>query len=540
MTDADEFATALMARAMEGQYILPGENRHYGKVSSGLYREYPDLAPGVEYFQQQELDEARKYTGETDDLAILTEIQHYGGKTNLIDFTTDPLIALFFACYGQTQEDGRVILVSKTDKYAGYICYPSDSNNRVLDQRSIFLRPLAGFIQPEEGDVISVPAALKGRLLAYLRQEYGISSESVYRDIPGFIRAQAIRRQEAGKNGDIIESFSARIELQPYSASLYMRRGDAHFKNEDSVNAINDYSQALNIAPSDATILYKRADAHLALGDPASAVADYDSIEAAAKSRDSINCIRRARALYSMKEYQRAFDDYTTALELGETRFEERVHLSRALTYQALGDDENADADFQRAFQIEPALRNAPLTILKVESFIAFSKERNIGQTIFAHPEDTTDDAWYHRRLAEVYVEEQRYDLALQHLDHAIQLDASNESALVNRGVANAGTEQYDLAIKDFTTAININPSNSYAYHCRGTTHFHMREYEGSIEDQTLAIRLASAVDPVDNYYRARGAAYLHGERYHLALTDYTAIGANSEIAKTHFRRGCS
>ena len=31
------------------------------------------------------------------DFEILTEIQHYGGKTNLIDFTTDYFIALFFA-----------------------------------------------------------------------------------------------------------------------------------------------------------------------------------------------------------------------------------------------------------------------------------------------------------------------------------------------------------------------------------------------------------------------------------------------------------
>ena len=46
----------------------------------------------------------------TIDFEILTEIQHYEGKTNLIDFSTDYFIALFFACDGSPDEDGRVIL----------------------------------------------------------------------------------------------------------------------------------------------------------------------------------------------------------------------------------------------------------------------------------------------------------------------------------------------------------------------------------------------------------------------------------------------
>ena len=52
----------------------------------------------IEVVQQRNLEEAKKYTYETDELSILTELQHYGAKTNLIDFTANYLIALFFAC----------------------------------------------------------------------------------------------------------------------------------------------------------------------------------------------------------------------------------------------------------------------------------------------------------------------------------------------------------------------------------------------------------------------------------------------------------
>ena len=44
-------------------------------------------------------------TGErVSDLSILTQLQHYESQTNLIDFTTDFNIALFFACDGQPGE----------------------------------------------------------------------------------------------------------------------------------------------------------------------------------------------------------------------------------------------------------------------------------------------------------------------------------------------------------------------------------------------------------------------------------------------------
>ncbi len=40
---------------------------------------------------------------------MLVEMQHFGGKTNLIDFTTDYRVALFFACDGAHGECGRVV-----------------------------------------------------------------------------------------------------------------------------------------------------------------------------------------------------------------------------------------------------------------------------------------------------------------------------------------------------------------------------------------------------------------------------------------------
>ena len=89
----------------DGDYIYRGENENYGeKVSSSLYRDYADDINeknfNIEIVQKEIIGKAKEFTDETDDFEILTALQHYGGKTNLIDFTSDYLIALFFACDG--------------------------------------------------------------------------------------------------------------------------------------------------------------------------------------------------------------------------------------------------------------------------------------------------------------------------------------------------------------------------------------------------------------------------------------------------------
>ena len=67
-------------------------------MSSTLYRQYEDDIEAeyfeIEVVQDEMLTEAKNYIHETGNgFEILTQLQHYGGKTNLIDFTTDYLIA---------------------------------------------------------------------------------------------------------------------------------------------------------------------------------------------------------------------------------------------------------------------------------------------------------------------------------------------------------------------------------------------------------------------------------------------------------------
>ena len=203
----DGILKKLKEKSDSGEYLYRGEPEHFqdapycGQVSSNFYRIFLDdrnFDVETEHFDIEELQTAvlsiskqfsRKPISE---LERLSEIQHYGGKTNLIDFTKDYLIALFMACDGSPDEDGRIILIEK-ELIDPYIENPYEPMNRVIAQKSVFVRHPDGFIQPNDEDVINIPAVLKIPMQEHLKKAHGIYTESVYNDIHGFIRHQSLK-----------------------------------------------------------------------------------------------------------------------------------------------------------------------------------------------------------------------------------------------------------------------------------------------------------------------------------------------------------
>ena len=194
----DEILREIEEKANSGEYIYRGESKHFEIVSSNLYRvflDHEDFGVAAERFdietvQKRMLEDAKKYLRRTNsDCELLVEMQHYGGKTNLIDFTTDCFVALFFACEQYASENGRVIC-QKKELLSSSIKEPPKSINRVVAQSSVFVRPPDGFINPDDNDIINIPSETKLPMLEYLQEMHDISTETIYNDIHGFIRYQ--------------------------------------------------------------------------------------------------------------------------------------------------------------------------------------------------------------------------------------------------------------------------------------------------------------------------------------------------------------
>ena len=311
------------------QYIYRGERKPYPKVSSSLYRRYEDIDTegfDIEVVQEEILEQARvyaRYTGEVDDLEILSQLQHNGGETNLIDFTTDFLIALFFACDGEPEEPGRVLLLAETG--AEYrLDEPKTPVHRVIAQKSVFVRPSKGFVEPDA--TVTIASHLKPAVLDYLRDRHGISGESIYNDLHGFIRHQGIHQSadvefhkgnieiDKGNYHQAIEHYSNAVKFNRQLVFAYYNRGSAYSNIGDYENALLDYRSALKLDPNAETcnsigLIYAQ------LGDYNHAIRFYDLAIELGDTELALG--NRGEAWLHLGEWEKARDDLTQAKNAG-------------------------------------------------------------------------------------------------------------------------------------------------------------------------------------------------------------------------------
>ena len=212
----------IAAKSADGDFIYRGEPQHYEKVSSSLWRKCPEELKSADFYvediQKKMLEVSQDYTHEKDEFEILTELQHFGGYTNLIDFTTDSHIALFFACESSLDKPGRMILLERREeideKYQ--IKRPQNPQNRIIAQKSVFVRPPMGFLERKQYTVIDIPGLLKKPILVHLQKHHGISIQTVYNDLHGYIRNQDTHLKEG---------------IEVYNAETQQRKDDLQLES---------------------------------------------------------------------------------------------------------------------------------------------------------------------------------------------------------------------------------------------------------------------------------------------------------------------
>lgn len=315
----------LARKADDGNYLYRGEPECYPQVSSSLYREFGES--DTEYFdietiQREILDEARRFAKQLDeDDEILDLLQHYGYPTNLLDFTTDYNIALFFACDGQPQEDGRVILL-KRSRYP--FREPQSPENRVLAQKSHFVQPPKGYI--EEYDTVIIPSESKGPMLNYLRTGHGLAATTLYNDIHGFIKFRRIHE----------------------SAYAEFYAGVARINQEEYDKAIERFSQAIRLNPSYWEAYGKRGTSYKQKGKYVLAIQDYcKAIDLNSRYADAY--ANRGATYWRLGEFECAHQDYNRALELPWLSDLGVSHFNRGMSWLRLSDWEKARSDLSSA-----------------------------------------------------------------------------------------------------------------------------------------------------------------------------------------------
>lgn len=102
-----------------GQFIFRGQVNDDWDLIPKLFRDYPKEADLIEIALCETLLLGIKnpYLNTFDPVDLLMNLQHFGVPTRLLDWTSDILIALFFACFDETEtfknKDGNLYVIER-------------------------------------------------------------------------------------------------------------------------------------------------------------------------------------------------------------------------------------------------------------------------------------------------------------------------------------------------------------------------------------------------------------------------------------------
>ena len=426
-----------------GNFAFRGQARAEWSLECGAARRlsrHDDMSSGlterdlqekfVQYHRIKLIRPARNYGfgsqqgRELGDLEILAKLQHLGAATCLLDFTRNPLIALWMACENKAEHghDARVVAVNYSDRarfrelgqieaqnkdnlgqILGYFAEGTRSSMswywepplvedvapRIIRQDSLFV--LGHAVLPEAGTQSAViSASNKREILEALISQHGLSSESLYKDIYGFAFANS---QHSG--------------LQAIAITRdYVESGREAFTQENFEAAIQDFTEAVYLQPQNAATYCFLAHARSGLG----------------RSESSVPQLRDAQYRDAIEDYDKAMRNLGQTLSPMDQILRSSILHNRGNVRAALGDLVRAMEDYTDCIDTESNSipsggtphynrANAYFKMGKWACAIADYME-SIGQGM------SVRDA--HFNLANTYIRQGSYREALEHYTEAI------------------------------------------------------------------------------------------------------------------------
>ncbi len=411
------------------------------------------------------------------DLELLAELQHYGAATCLIDFTTDPLIALWFSCYTEPDKNGRVCAMSTEhgnifveineasnyeelrqqsieyffEKREWWKWNPEHQNDRILAQKSAFIFGKAE-MDEEFYKTIEVDKNSKQEIMEELKNKHGITEKYLFNDFAAFVLSNAHDKP-----------------LDDYSAGDHLYLGLMLLENENYDDAKRHFSNAIESHTDNdkeneknRNLFYAyigRGDVEYVLGNMQSAITDYDkAVEIIPKFTIKSDpnfawvYISRGNAKYKLDDNQGSIADYDKAIGINPNY--DAAYNNRGNVRYQLEDHQGAIKDYDKAIEINPNFSEA------------FDNRGNVKYEL------------------------KYYKGAIKDYDKAIEINQNFTESYNNRGIAKAKLKDYQSALSDFEKAIELDPNCADAYNNRGSVKYEQKDYKGAIKDYEKAIEI--------------------------------------------------
>ena len=305
------------------EYIYRGEDEQFDRpCASSLYREskkaligdakVPDgpldkfIKQVSEWNRERLIGDIDVYYPDTTEIERLAVVQHLGGATNLVDFSEDLNVALFFACYKNPDKNGRIIVMPSPKKDRESTSVKNSSTNldnlnenrvfiprrvgndpgyqRARTQKGLMVDCPAGYIKEGKYKTIGIISRDKLPILEYLRKYHGIDYQTIFYDIHGYIeltKYRQARMQEfvaasrKRKHKVVAEKIISELINMGGTYWEYDTRGAFYFNWGKYEKAIKDFDQAIELNPKYSGSYYNRGVICGLQGNYDQAIVDY-------------------------------------------------------------------------------------------------------------------------------------------------------------------------------------------------------------------------------------------------------------------------
>lgn len=268
---------------------------------------------------------------------------------------------------------------------------------------------------------------------------------------------KALKLQGEGSYNEAIDEYIKALEINPNDAKLHYNIGTAFQATGDTEHAEKAYKKSLEIDPS-----YEKSKSAL------------EFLAKQISSKKVKELTSRAIELQNSGNFQEAITTYLAAISINSN--DPSIYYNLGTAYQALGDLNNAQAQYQKAIDLDKT-NQTYLSALKlskeeaakplIQSAINKQTSGDVNGAIEDYKKSlelTPDNAQTHFNLATAYQAIQNLDLAIQSYVKASELDSKNQAeAFFFLGTIYEERKSNKIAIENYQKYLQNAPQGSYA-----------------------------------------------------------------------------
>jgi tetratricopeptide (TPR) repeat protein len=288
-----------------------------------------------------------------------------------------------------------------------------------------------------------------------------------------------------GNYKDAIEQFTKAIDLQPDFSKAYLARANAFEKLDMLKEAAEDYDRASTFLSRNTDIFYQSARLNYLLGEYQKAI-DKADISINLKKTNPDGYVVKAKSLMALGRYEEAMTTCNTALTLKETA--ENFYL-RGLINVELGRFSAAEEDFIKTVGRDPRHVDAYISLadLRLQLDKLQFALNHVNNAIGLDPNNRK--AYLVR--SKIYIKQLDYPKAIDDISKNILMDPDDEEMYFIRGCYYQDFTQHPNAINDFTKVLMMNPKNAEALYKRAYSYEQIVNFKAAIKDYEALMALS-------------------------------------------------